>query len=485
MSLINDMLRDLEAGRGRGGNDALKGVESVRRGRRAGWLWAMATVAVLAVSALAWATYRHGNELAAAGPTRVSTSQTARPAQNQPNALSQSRAVKGASGGDGGSERAVLHSAGFRSNGRQVSLSLDANRSVSHELERLEDGRHVRLTVSGADYSGAFPDLSVEADFVEAVSAEQGAEGWSLDLWLRPGTRVQAVSRARGKSLSLTLLGPPRAEQEKVGHAKAAPQPKSRPAAATDGKAPATAETDGESAAKVEASKASKAAQPKDEPRRADAAGQGARPAETTDEQQPRFSRQASGSSGASRERSLAMAQSRIEGGRPDQAIQELVPILANDPAAHKVRDMLVTAYLAQGRSAEALQLLEQGLSVAPKHAAFALRLARLLASAGRAEQALGVLRRHEQDSPSGPYLALEGALSQQLGQFQRSVDAYRGALAQVPDRGGWWVGLAIAQEGAGQRLAALDSYRRGLTAGGLSNALKEYARRRVEALQQ
>ncbi|MBE0596752.1 MAG: tetratricopeptide repeat protein, partial [Desulfuromonadales bacterium] len=137
-----------------------------------------------------------------------------------------------------------------------------------------------------------------------------------------------------------------------------------------------------------------------------------------------------------------------------------------------------------RGQRAEADELLQAGLELAPRHPPFLKGRARLLVEGGAWPQARELLSRHPAPLPATApeYSALLAAICQQLGDWPAAVDLYHRLLAVHPNQGTWWVGLAIAQEGEGTPTEAAHSYRRGLEVGNLPQELAQYAQKRLNS---
>lgn len=476
MSLINDMLRDLETRRPAGGREALKGVSAVRRGRGVRLLrWGVAGLAlVLAVcAAVLWAAYRpmeprgQGVPAGPAAPASDGAPSAAVAATPEPDPK-----VTGSVGAQADLRR--IEAARVESAERGVALVLTGSERLPFELQRLEAGSHLRIKLPATRLATTFPDLAGATPLVRTVSAAPGEQALQLDLWLVEGTGAQTFARDDGVEVVIRLVGPPDEERASEGNPTPADEVvEARPAAKP--KVTAAAGGHAEDADRPEA------AGTEQSPTRQTAA------AEQNEAEASRsragFSKDRRQKAGASLKRLTDRAGERLQAGDTGGAIADLREVLRADADRHEARSLLARAYVAGGRISAAVQLLEQGLALAPEHTPFLLQLARLLAGAGESEAALDVLARRAPREPGGEFHALEGALAQQLGHYERSAAAYRRAVAASPDRAGWQVGLAIALEGQGRESEALRHYREGLARGGLKPALRAYAEQRVASM--
>ncbi|MBA1147180.1 tetratricopeptide repeat protein [Ectothiorhodospiraceae bacterium WFHF3C12] len=482
MSLINDMLRDLESRRPAGGKDALSGVNAVGRRRRPRLAAFGIPVVVLALAASAaaiWAAYRPADS----GPAPVAASE--RKAAPHKSAQGAVNATQGAGDAPAGPDRRI-DVARVETTEDGAQLVLAGRDRLPFSLRRLDGGAQLRLALAGARLDAHFPDLAGATELVRTVSAMPGQEGLRVDLWLAPDTRAQAYARNDGAVVVLRLVAPP-SESGKEG----APGSASRPAGNTASAGEAAESATGSGSASNaepdagnggESGRVSEPGAPeKEEPETATL-----KPKTEQDVSKPSvtaFRKDRRGEAGASLKRLTERARARLQSGDAAAAVADLREVLRADASAHEARQLLARAYVSGGRIPASVSVLEQGLALAPEHTPFLLQLARLLAGAGQSDAALGVLERREPAQPAAEYYALRGALSQQLGRHAQAASAYRQALDVSPDRGGWWIGLGIALDGQGQGEAALQSYREGLRRGGLKPALQSYAERRVARL--
>ncbi len=185
------------------------------------------------------------------------------------------------------------------------------------------------------------------------------------------------------------------------------------------------------------------------------------------------------------RERAIRARQAAREAlarGRPrvaEQHWREAIALASGDAEGWQG---LAEQLIREGRQAEALSLLRQGLR---RSGAPALRLlaARLLVEAGRLDEALSLLP-DEALRGQADLLALKGAVLQRLGRSRAAREAYVAALALRPQRPAWWMGLGLSLEGAGDPQRALEAYRRALAIPGLDQASSDFVQGRIRALE-
>ncbi len=185
-------------------------------------------------------------------------------------------------------------------------------------------------------------------------------------------------------------------------------------------------------------------------------------------------------------EQAYRQGQLALAAGQQQDGAAALLNALELYPAHLAARQALVSEYLREQRQVEAGQLLAEGLRIDPTHLTMRLRYAELLMSRGDLEKARDLLLEGPSRSPlEAPQLhALLGAIYQRLGQYQAAAQEYQTLLTTQPDNGLWLMGLGIAREHAGFQDEAVAAYRAALAGRGLSPALNNYVRQRLTLLQ-
>lgn len=125
----------------------------------------------------------------------------------------------------------------------------------------------------------------------------------------------------------------------------------------------------------------------------------------------------------------------------------------------------LASMLASQGRTEEAVQLLEQSLEVRPDYVNARVNLGRLLGKLGRYEEAVKHLR-HANDCCSGDPVLLRdlGHTLQQLGKHDEALLVYNRAAELAPNDAKSYVGIGHVQQASGQWIEAEASYQRALT---------------------
>lgn len=181
----------------------------------------------------------------------------------------------------------------------------------------------------------------------------------------------------------------------------------------------------------------------------------------------------------AERKATTAMAK-----GQMREAQDQYYQVLAHDPHNQGAREQLAGLLYGEGRLAEAGQVLEEGLRLAPQQADFRLMLARVALAGGDRQKALDWLAGYQPDLAANlDYYATWAGLTQELGQHAQAAELYVRLLRQQPDQGRWWLGLGVAEDGQGHGQRALDAYRNAQLHGNLGAASSNWLEQRIAQL--
>ncbi|MFO7813862.1 MAG: tetratricopeptide repeat protein [Pelovirga sp.] len=133
----------------------------------------------------------------------------------------------------------------------------------------------------------------------------------------------------------------------------------------------------------------------------------------------------------------------------------------------------------------QAVRVIEEGLTLHPAQPELRKLIAHYLLSL---QQYQGALTRLEAEpvpamAADPDYHALRAAIYQELGEYSRSGQLYARLLEQRPRESLWWLGLAIALEQQGLATGARDAYRTALDVSGLRPDLEKFVRERLQYL--
>ncbi|MEK1906064.1 MAG: tetratricopeptide repeat protein [Pseudomonas sp.] len=180
----------------------------------------------------------------------------------------------------------------------------------------------------------------------------------------------------------------------------------------------------------------------------------------------------------------LSLARQALQDGDYPRAIRELEALQKTRGRDPEVLRWLARAYLAGGQQQRLLSWLPAQLAQMPQDNELRLLLARAQLQAGDTTGAVATL---EQNAPSlvqePTYHALLAASYQQTGQWQESAALYRQMIALRPNQSTWQLGLAIALEQLDQPAEAGRHYRLALQGLGLDESARRFASERASAL--
>ncbi|MEZ3186444.1 tetratricopeptide repeat protein [Pseudomonas sp. LM13] len=449
MSLVNDMLRDLEArGAASGGQGPLLGMQAVdeaaalRRQRSARirrWLLLAAVVVVAAGAGLAverWAAVPERAEAPAAVPASTSV-----------------EVVR------------LLDVLPHQEPGRFV-LQLLLDRPVSYQ--RTDEGGAVSLRLSGAELAG------------EALSGRFEQDGLSLS-W-----RVEA----RGDEVRVLLFGLTerldiRDRLEPAGgHAQLWLEVKrqaNEPAVTSEALALPVAE-----AADVQADLPDWVTRTVPEAVTAEVVPPARQPTETTVEPvpAPEVAAQASLRIGSHRPDPLLEAQQALQQQNYPRAVELLQSLHEAQPDNPEATRWLARAYLADNQLEALLAWLPGQLRARPEDAELRMLLGRAQLLGGDKAAALATLEQNSPAVAANPgYHALLAALRQQVGDWSGSAALYRQLVALQPQQAAWQLGLAIALEQLDQPTQAAERYQLAVRGQGLDGNARRFAAERAAAL--
>lgn len=451
MSLVNDMLRDLEARRASpaerercGDLHAVDETGAARRQRLQRLrLGLFAGGAVMGLAALAWLA-GEGRFAAPPAPVAAPAAPSVELPPAQPAAVPAARLLDVLPQHDG--RRLVLQLLLDRSVGYQridqagsVSLRLDAVQLVGEPRQgRLErDGRSLSWQVAAMD-GQVQVQLTGPAERLEVRDRlEPAGDRWQLWLEVPLDAAEPEVAEA------LQDLTPAEAEEEPLPDWLTREVPAAGdPAAGEPAPEPAPVESIPTPAAPAELRIASHQPDP------------------------------------------LARARQALAEQQYPRAISEFEALHRARPDDPEVARWLARAYLAGGETGRLLAWLPAQLAKRPFDAELRMLLARGQLSAGDAAAAVATLRQQPPEPSRDPaYHALLAALHQQVGDWAASAALYRRLLALRPEQASWQLGLAIALEQLDQSALAVRHYRLALQQPGLDDSARRFAGERAAAL--
>ena len=171
--------------------------------------------------------------------------------------------------------------------------------------------------------------------------------------------------------------------------------------------------------------------------------------------------------------------------GRHAEAQAQFAAALRRAPEHVGARQALFGLLLQANKTDEAEQVLQVGLKIDPTQSGFAMALARIQVERGDTAAAVQTLQKalpHAQGNPD--YVAFLAALLQRQGRHAQAVELYEEALALAPRSGLWLMGLGISLQALNRNSEANDAFRRARAAEGLSGELQAFVDQRLKQVQ-
>ena len=162
-----------------------------------------------------------------------------------------------------------------------------------------------------------------------------------------------------------------------------------------------------------------------------------------------------------------------VNQGRAAEAQDGLRTALQLDARHIAARQLLINLLLESGQIEPATVVLQVGLEVQPTQSSWAMSLARLQVDQSNLNGALQTL---EHSLPAAAnnaaYYGFLGHVQQRLKLYRESISAYQKSTALAPGDGRWWLGLGLGFEGEGMTTEAKEAFLRARQAANLSPQL-------------
>lgn len=180
----------------------------------------------------------------------------------------------------------------------------------------------------------------------------------------------------------------------------------------------------------------------------------------------------------------MGLARQALQDGDHPRAIREFEALQRARPADPEVSRWLARAYLAGGELERLQAWATEQLAGNPGDSELRMLLARGQLQRGEKTAAIVTLAQNPPPvARDTAYHALLAALYQQNGDWQRSAAVYQQLVALRPAQATWQLGLGIALEQLERDAEAAQHYRIAVQAGGLDDASRRFAAERASAL--
>ncbi|KXI23224.1 tetratricopeptide repeat protein [Photobacterium sanguinicancri] len=176
-------------------------------------------------------------------------------------------------------------------------------------------------------------------------------------------------------------------------------------------------------------------------------------------------------------------AMKAVKAGDSKKAVEFLTKAIQYHPDWIDARQRLSALHYGRGEVRQAILVLQRGLARDSEQPELRLTMAKLLVNESQPQAALTVLSDLPTDAPS-KYIAMRGALAQQLKDNPRALESYQHLVKSEPFDGRWWLGLGIALERTNDAEKALHAYQQALVMGQISAQTQQFIQQRVSYLQ-
>ncbi|MFL6708349.1 MAG: tetratricopeptide repeat protein [Massilia sp.] len=173
--------------------------------------------------------------------------------------------------------------------------------------------------------------------------------------------------------------------------------------------------------------------------------------------------------------------------GRRDDAVAALELLLRTDAKNGAARETLVGLLIEGGRAEQAMQQLQAGLAADPRQGAMAMLLARMQIERGgdgidTLLRSLPFVDTGEADAQAtASYHAFLAGALQRRQRHREAVEQYQAALKSAPTNGVWLMGLGISLRAEGRAADSVEAFTRARAGGTLSPELDAYVERQLQ----
>ncbi|WP_158262714.1 tetratricopeptide repeat protein [Photobacterium sanctipauli] len=175
-------------------------------------------------------------------------------------------------------------------------------------------------------------------------------------------------------------------------------------------------------------------------------------------------------------------AQKALDDGDTIKAIRYLESAVQYQPSWVTARKKLSALYYGRGENRRALATLQQGLAYDSGQPEIRLTMAKLFVNESQPQAALNILATLPEEVDTR-YLAMRGALAQQLKNNELATSSYQLLVRDEPYDGRWWMGLAIALERSDAVDKAEQAYQQALSMGRISQQSQQFIQQRLAVL--
>lgn len=148
-------------------------------------------------------------------------------------------------------------------------------------------------------------------------------------------------------------------------------------------------------------------------------------------------------------------------------------------PEHETARKQLAALWYGKKSYRDAINLLSQGIALAPPAQEMRLMSARIYYQQGQARQAYNILQPIKA-SNSAEIQTLLANTSAELNEHNSAITAYQKLITLEPDVGRWWLGVAVSLDSLGNFVPARNAYKQAIARNNLSSSAMKFARERL-----
>ncbi|WP_206485147.1 tetratricopeptide repeat protein [Thalassotalea sp. G2M2-11] len=178
----------------------------------------------------------------------------------------------------------------------------------------------------------------------------------------------------------------------------------------------------------------------------------------------------------------LTQAEQALNSHQLTDAERLFEDILLIAPKNKTARKQLAALWFGRKSYQAAVNLLSQGIALAPFDSEYRLMKARVYLSQGQRAAAVETLKALA-DIENTEYQALLASNAQLIEQYQVAIKAYSLLVRLQPNVGRWWLGLAVAYDSDSQFEQAQSAYLKVKDNSDISDSARQFARQRLQEL--
>jgi len=178
----------------------------------------------------------------------------------------------------------------------------------------------------------------------------------------------------------------------------------------------------------------------------------------------------------------ITQAEQAISDNHIDKAERLFEDVLLIIPQHKSARKQLAALWFGRQANQAALNLLSQGIALAPQDSEYRLMKARIYLNQGQVKLAVDTLVSLS-TIKNVEYQTLLANSAQQSAQFSTASFAYKQLTNMEPNVGRWWLGLAVAYDSNSQFSQAANAYQQAVKQSNLSESAVQFAQRRLQEL--